>query len=283
MMSLRLVSLSILPAALALAGACTSPANIAVVSTADAASSSATGAGGHGGTSASSAGPGGGGGSGGSGLGGGGGGATSTLAGTVVQTFGGVLSGVTVCVYDQPATPCVLTDSAGHFSILVPSEGQTGITLAGSGSGSVLVPMLFEGSDQTEWVIGMPTLETLQGYYSAGGVTYPDPSNGFLAVFTTAGSTQNGQAGISVATAPASGSGPLYSAPSATAPDATLQATSSAGLARFAQVAPGVVAVSLSPSGACQLDFGGWPQVGSAAVNVPIVAGFETHVGFGCN
>jgi hypothetical protein len=88
---------------------------------------------------------------------------------------------------------------------------------------------------------------------------------------------------VGVSISPPSGVGPLYAATGGTAPDPALQVTSTGGFARFAQVAPGVIAVDLAPGTlTCQPNFGGWSQPTPSSIRAPVVAGFETHVGFGC-
>ena len=88
-----------------------------------------------------------------------------------------------------------------------------------------------------------------------------------------------GTEGITISITPTSGVGPLYDDPSGL-PDVNLGATSPWGAAHFANVAPGEVDVKTDP--ACTPNFGGWRSTKIDSVRVPIVAGFETHVGFYC-
>lgn len=251
----------------------------------DSSSATSTGGGGQGGggtttststTSTSSTG----------GIGGGGGALpidTITLSGKVVRSpNGSLLPGVTVCVYAAPSIPCVQTDAQAEFSIPVPTYTETGVTLEKEGSGAVLLPFSTNGTDLSGWTIGMPATAAIEGFYSAANIVYPSIASGFLQVWIDQGTTEVGIEGVAISMSPASGNGPLYAASGGTAPDPALQATSAAGFARFALVTPGVVAVDVAPGAlTCKIRFGGWPN-GPTSLRAPIVAGFETHVSFGC-
>lgn len=245
----------------------------------DTSSTTSNGGGGHGGASGTTA-------SSSSSATGDGGGSpfpTVMLSGKVVRSFSNntPLAGVTVCVYAEPAMPCVQTDAQGAFAVPVPIYTETGITLVESGSGSVLLPF-FADKDMTGWIVGLPSKTSVQTFYGAANVAYPDDMNAFLAVAVDQGTSETGVAGVAVSIAPAPGVGPLYAAAGGATPDPALQATSSAGRARFAQVTPGTVTIDVAPGVlSCGLRFGGWDN-GPDSLRAPIVAGFETHVGFGC-
>jgi len=209
--------------------------------------------------------------------------ASVTFSGTAVRSPQGTpLAGVEVCTFDHEDIPCTTSDSVGSFSLPVPANAETGVTLTKAGYAGILVPIVPSDIDPDGWMIGVPTLPSVQGFYEAAGAPYPDPGTGFLAVYATDGNTQQGFAGVSITVSPTPGVGPLY-ADETGAPDVTLQATSSSGLARFGSLALGEIDVALSAENAsCESIFGGWPSTSANAVRVPIADGFDTRVGFGC-
>jgi hypothetical protein len=181
----------------------------------------------------------------------------------------------------------VTTDSQGAFSIGVPASAEVAVTLSKPGYVGIVVPIITSTQDQKTWEIGLPTAASAQSFYGGFmGATFPDAAHGFVSVYLSPGTNyQKGFAGGVPSISPSSGEGPIYaSATNATMSDPALMATSSAGNARFANVAPGVVEVVIAPSTlTCTAIFGGWSAPDPNAVRVPVVAGFETHVGFGCN
>jgi hypothetical protein len=214
-------------------------------------------------------------------------GPTITFGGTVVHVPGGstTLSSVEVCVYQHPEIPCVMSDTGGHFTTDVPAGMEVAVTLSKPGFTGVVVALVTSDQDQTQWEIGLASTTTDQAFYGAApGATYPDASHGFLGVFLDSSSNQNqGFAGATVSLTPASGVGPIYAGATFTMADPTLQATSTSGAARFAGLTPGTVEIQIAPGTlSCDPNFGGWSAPDANAVRAPIVAGFETHVGFGC-
>ncbi len=211
---------------------------------------------------------------------------TVVFGGSVVRVPMNVfLSSVQLCIYQHPELPCTETDSEGQFSLNVPANSEVAVTLALAGYAGIVVPIVTSNQDQKGWEIGLPTSASTQGFYGAApGATYPDPARGFLAVFLNPGNNpQSGLTGAVVSIAPASGEGPIYAGQTFTVADPTLQATSTSGVARFANVGLGVVEVTIGPNTlSCNPNFGGWSAPDPNAVRVPIVAGFETHVGLGC-
>jgi hypothetical protein len=213
-------------------------------------------------------------------------GPTIAFGGTVVQVPVNVfLSSVQICVDQHPEIACATSDSQGAFSLSVPANAEVAVTLAKPGYAGIVVPLVTSTQDQEEWEIGLPTSSSTAGFYSGfTGATYPDTTRGFLSVYVTQGtSSQTGRANVVPSMSPSSGEGPIYAGTSLTMADPTLQATSSVGNARFANVSPGIVEVTLGPSTlTCTANFGGWSAPDANAVRVPIVAGFETHVGLAC-
>lgn len=206
--------------------------------------------------------------------------ATITFTAQAVRTPQGTpVSGANICIIDHADIPCVMTDTQGAFDIAMPAKAETGLTLAKAGFAGVLVPIVTSDQDISGYVIGLPASSEVAGYYQAGGETFPQVGKGFLAVYTSSGNTQNGKDGVAATLTPSSP--PLYANTSGT-PDATLLATSTRGFVKFGDLTPGVVEVVLTANALCDTNFGGWPSKQAHGARMPIVEGFETHVGFGC-
>ena len=209
---------------------------------------------------------------------------TIQFSGRAVTSYQGTsIAGMEVCILDVPELPCASTDSQGAFSIAAPANAETGVTMAHATHGDILLPIVTTDQDQDGWVIGVPALPEVVGYYTTAGGAYPDPGKGFLAVFSLDGNSpqEQGLAGIEVAITPPSGLGPLY-ADAAGDPDGQLQATSTRGLTRFGSVDLGEIEVVLSGGPSCSPGLGGWPTATLNAVRVPIADGLETRVAFYC-
>ncbi len=207
---------------------------------------------------------------------------TIQFSGTAVRSPQGTpITGVEVCIFDVPELPCASTDSQGSFSTAAPANAETGLTLTHASYADILVPIVTSDQDQDGWIIGVPPLPDVVGYYTSAGGAYPDPGKGFLAAYAMDGNSQAGLPGIEVALVPSSGLGPLY-ANAGGSYDAQLQATTTGGLARFGGVDLGEVEVVLSGGPSCDSVFGGWPTTTLNAVRVPIADGLETRVAFAC-
>ena len=206
--------------------------------------------------------------------------ATITFSAQAVRSPQGTpISGANICILDHTDIPCVSSDTQGAFDIQMPAGAETGLTLAKAGFAGVLIPIVTSDVDISGYRIGSPNASDVAGYYQAAGETFPQTGKGFLAIYTSTGTTQNGEVGVTAVLSPPSV--PLYANASGAA-DATLQATSTWGLVRFGDLTPGVVEVVLNANAFCDTNFGGWPSKQAHAARMPIVEGFETHVGFGC-
>jgi hypothetical protein len=212
-------------------------------------------------------------------------GATIHIRGEAVETPSGTpLTGVSVCAYAQPGIPCVTTTAAG-FDLPVPASSETGVTFALAGFDSTLVPIVTTTIDQTGWEIGMEAASDLSAFAAALDVSYPDRTTGFLGSFAS-DQGGGGLSGVVMSIAPASGKGPVYLAGTG-APDTTATSTSTVGAGFFGAITPGVVTLTFASITTsvvldCEPDFGGWPSALPNAARIPIVAGFDTHVGLQC-
>lgn len=183
------------------------------------------------------------------------------------------LVGATVCAFDQPSLPCVAAGDQGAFTIALPSNAETAITVVSDGWTSRLLALTTGSTDQSGYAIALPEALSTHDYYVAGGATYPD-GGGFLRVDMIGFKL----AGVQVSIAPASGVGPLYADTNFDPlPDPTLQATSTGGQARFGDMNAGVVEVAIGGAFSCKVGFGGWPTADPFIVRMPIAAGFETR------
>jgi hypothetical protein len=211
---------------------------------------------------------------------------TVLFSGTLVPNGPGAgISGAQVCVYAHPEMPCATTMSGGAFDVDVPDMADTGIEISKQGFGSILIAFHTDGMDMSGVVLGMPSTSAITAYYAGAGTPYPDTGKGFLAVFFhPANNSQQGQDGATVTLVPQEGAGPLYGNVNGTTADPMLMATSTSGIARFGAMPEGELeADALCPTGLSAAGvFFGWPSDSADKLRVPIVAGFETRIGFGC-
>lgn len=219
------------------------------------------------------------------------------FSGKVVQEADSApIEGVELCIWTHPELPCASSDASGNFSLVMPANWETGLTAVKPGYARIAVPFLTATHDAFDWVVRMPTAETLTTYYGAAGYTYPDMAKGFVIVHATDGQSPDGLEGVAFGIGPASDSGPLYAAPNEVF-DQSLTATSTAGYARFAGTQPGELTVTVL-SGAPSCNFGvvegdgggadvalsgGWPSLKVEGMRLPALAGFETQFGFMCD
>jgi hypothetical protein len=210
---------------------------------------------------------------------------TVGFSSTLVDVAGGApIAGAAVCVYQHPELACATSDAQGAFTARIPANARTGILIDKSGYASVLIPVPTSTSDWSGSTIRLPTFTSTQTFYSAAGATYLDAGKGFLGVFITLGNTQTGYGNTTVSLVPASGTGPYYAGTSGTY-DSGLTATSAYGFARFAALAPATLEVAPHcGAGTTEAVAWGWPDASGSTetIDVPIAAGYETHVGFGC-
>jgi hypothetical protein len=203
---------------------------------------------------------------------------------TVVSPSAAPLAGVDVCVFQHMEIPCATSDPSGAFSLPLPMNSNTGLTLVLSGYASVLVPLTVAEADITGYEIGVPSASARMSMYTAFGATYPDTTNGLVMLAgTLEGQNELGLAGATGTLAPSSGTGPFYlDASGNPAPAAT--STSTYSVVFFAGVSPGTYTGQLGPttSFGCTPNFGGWPSAADT-IGFPVAAGFETHVGLVCH
>lgn len=199
----------------------------------------------------------------------------------ISQPSQGPLGGAEVCVLDHPEAPCSTTKPDGSFSLSVPSDAETGITIVKPGSAQLVIPVTTAQNDQPGWIIGVPTEAKLTAFYAPAGVTYPDPAQGFVTVFATMGNSQSGKPGVVVTLAPPAEGDALYADMNGNY-DATLDATTTRPEVRFVTSPSNVEVDVADPDGNCTANFGGWIATSGSAARVPVKAGFMTHVGFAC-
>ena len=212
-------------------------------------------------------------------------GPTIVFSGSVVSTGpqGTYLSGAEVCI--AQTTNCSTANSQGAFSLQVPANAQVAITIQRPGYTNVLVPIVTTDQNQIGWEIGTQNAAQTTANYAALGATYPDSATAFLAVFAASSTGQAGHAGVTYQFAPASSKGPEYADATGNVDadaGATETSTMGDGIATFTSAVQQVTITYLPDTLACTPDFGGWPAQGVNAVLVPLLAGFETHVGQGC-
>jgi hypothetical protein len=211
-------------------------------------------------------------------------GPTVVFSGLIVSsgTSSFPLPGAKVCV--AQTTNCSTTDSQGSFSLQIPANAQVAITIQCTGYTNVLVPIVTNNLDQTGWEIGTLNAAATTSNYQAAGATYPDPSTAFLAAYASTSSGQSGHAGVTFSYVPAPNHGPVY--PNATGADDDAGATSTStwgeGMVTFPASASQVVVTFEPTTLTCTSNFGGWPSSGANSVLVPLLGGFETHVGQVC-
>jgi hypothetical protein len=194
------------------------------------------------------------------------------------------IASANVCLRAKGSSPCVATDDAGAFTLMVPAHEEIAITASATGYGSRVGGLATVGRDIDAWGLILATEPSLRARYAAAGGTYADAATGSIMATAKAppGST-GGFDGAAMSIAPASGKGPVYFSPDGY-PDSKLTATSTWSSGVFAGVAPGEVELHFGPDVVtCVPAWGGWPSKQPNAVRVPIVAGFETRVVMQCH
>ena len=201
---------------------------------------------------------------------------------TVVSPNGTDLAQVEVCVFQRPELGCVTSGPDGSFTIGLPSNSETGVTLTRAGYASVLVPLVV-GSSPLKYTMGVPTAQGRTSLFAAFGAKYPDPAHGFvMLVGTLKGQSELDLDGASATIDATSGTGPHYMDVNGN-PDPAATSTSSYSMLFFANVDPGTYVAKLTPvTMSCFQNFGGWTTAQLNATRFPVAAGFETHVGLAC-
>jgi hypothetical protein len=129
---------------------------------------------------------------------------------TVISPTGNDLAQVQVCVFQRPDLGCVTSDANGAFTIGLPANSETGVTLTRAGYASVLVPMVV-ANDPIQYTIGVPSAQGRTALFAAFGATYPDSAHGFvMLVGTLKGQQELDLDGASATIDAKSGAGPFY-------------------------------------------------------------------------
>lgn len=188
------------------------------------------------------------------------------------------ITDATICVLDRADIPCASTDMQGAFSVFLAAHAETGLSITSTFGAPRLLAVATDATDLDGYTIAVEYEKDTKDYYAFAAAAYPD-GGGFLRIDLIGFA----KAGLQIAITPASGLGPLYTGPDPLpAADPSLQATSTAGQARFADLDVGVATVTVSPGVGCDNGFGAWPTLDPSKVRVPIRAGFETRAELFC-
>jgi hypothetical protein len=288
-MTLRIVSLFAISAALFASGGCASSEDSEPGSGATGGGGAAGAAtGGSGGTTSA-------GGSGGSNTGGSAGSAGSGIGGTSsvdagppttvsgrlvdLQDATKPVVGVQVCVFEDNSIPCVSTDSNGDFTLNnVPSGIEILLELTKTDYFPTLITLTTDANPVSLGSLLAPSKLAVGLLAIALGTTV-DPSKGQLLfnAFTPAegGAGYDGEANVTAALQPMSGAGPYYFDANQL-PDKTLTATTVTGAGVYANVNPGYAEVTLTSSKSCTRLATAWAGSKPTTSKVRIVAGYLT-------
>ena len=195
------------------------------------------------------------------------------LSGTVrdFQSQSGV-SGVRVCVYEQPQFPCTTSDQDGAYRLTVPSGNLVMIYDEGENPVIPQLMPLVVGDEAFTWNQIVVSQQASGMMFRLWGQEN-DPSKGSVAVTSfMAPREADGLEGAAAAIAPASGTGPFYTANGF--PSAGATATDTNGLAAFLNVDPGEgFSASVTKAGwTCEIPSDREPET------FPVVAGHLTSV-----
>jgi hypothetical protein len=158
------------------------------------------------------------------------------------------LSGVQVCVLDDPAQPCATTGAEGTFALKGLSDSEWNLLAFEATGYQPVVRLAYRF--QTLSPSFMYTTAQVEAIATAVGATYPDPSTGHV-VFGAGAAADAAQmaAGFTVSLQPAGGVGPYYAGEDQLL-DPALTAASSAGWGAFFNLAPGDYEVTFSNASA---------------------------------
>ena len=206
--------------------------------------------------------------------------ATLRFSGRVVDEYSTdyPITDATICVLDRADIPCASADLQGAFSVFLAPHAETGLSITSTFGAPRLLAITTDATDLDGYTIAVEYEKDTKDYYAFAAATYPD-GGGFLRIDLIGFA----KAGLQIAISPASGLGPLYTGlDPLPAADPSLQATSTAGQARFADLDEGIVTVTVGPGVGCDNGLGGWPSLDPSKVRVPIRAGFETRAELFC-
>jgi len=173
------------------------------------------------------------------------------------------IANANVCLLDQTAIPCSITDSSGVWELEVPpsttDQDLTILTTANGYLGDVFLVQntptgfsIFAGTAMRSDVHAMTLLATQAQF------TYPDTTRGFIRAILF-----DNIDGATATIAPASGSGPIYTDPNGV-PNPSRTSTSIDGTIYFGNVTPGPFTLTVTaPGKTCSVVGNGLPPVGA--------------------
>src|SRR4051812_37013198 len=71
------------------------------------------------------------------------------------------------------------------ISVRLPARSETGITVSHDGHAAILVAIETKTSTLSGWTIGVRDELSTTAFYQGAGITYPDPTSAFVALFVT--------------------------------------------------------------------------------------------------
>ncbi len=210
-------------------------------------------------------------------------GPTMTVSGVVTDSStDNPLPSVKVCVtYPNIGQVCTNTNSSGQYSLAGVPQSQD-VTLSYELTAYVPADLYTHtGTADTQIPVQLITTATLSGFAALLGKQI-DTSKGLVftnALTLTDAGTPTPKSGVSFALSPTSGDGPVYLDASG-APNASLTATSSKGIAAVLNVAPASYDLSVTTSN-CAGPNSGWSPAANK-VSLKVTAGRASLVGFLC-
>lgn len=208
-------------------------------------------------------------------------GGTVMFIGTIVRCGSATpLATAKVCVFKTMS--CALTDAGGQVSLAMPAHSETGVTIERAGYTNVLIPLATTDQDETYTACTRDVNETTSDY-AVMGATYPDVATSFLQMVVSPPNMELGKTGVSFVMTPTADKGPTYYDAMGT-PNTNLAATTTYSIAA-ATFKSSVMETSITynpPQLSCSPNFGGWSSMVVNTVRVPLLPGFETHVGQRC-
>lgn len=189
---------------------------------------------------------------------------------TVQGTFGLYhqqtgLAGAAICKYidGKKTNACTQSDVDGNYTIEIPANVDTGITMEKSGYWSGFVP-IHTAPSTIKLNFGTSTDSEAATEFGTLGATYPDPGKGAIMV--------NAVEGAVFSVTPSAGLGPFYGDEKGYLVKSTTAMTTS----RYGAVLglpPGVYEVDVThPTKTCT-NAGNWPSAGNHTLRVPVLGG----------
>ncbi len=208
------------------------------------------------------------------------------------------VEGVKVCVYQNPAIPCVMTDANGDFTLAgLPPTTHIAVTLEKSGYYSELLAIGTPATDTTNNVLPQFISPVIPGFPALPGVTL-DSQKGSVTLFAAGPDNDAGVSGVSgngvgsnpgltMAFMPQSGDGPFF-----VNSDNTFAPTATSFVALLSQtfnVAPGMYTITFTDpnNNDCEplnfpFDGNGYATSVKHTIQIPVAAGYTTLAGVVC-